>query len=198
MSSVSWLWTRHRQGCDGAVMWHSPTPCLHVLWRQLCHPVQCRALPLLLHARRTGMGRDMGGMSARERGAFSPFSTREGAPQQDLKCDSWSWCQKLQIPWEQEKWEAGFRHLLPTSTIYTGIAISETESGIFLFLTVGDGIKMFLSDIVTIAWARGKTQLSKSVSHFTHLRYGPKMSNVPEVPIFSLLDVKVFGWVAQL
>lgn len=195
MSSVSWLWTRHRQGCDGTVMWHSPTPCLHVLWRQLCHPVQCRALPTAAPCQGNRDGKGHGWDVCQGEWCIQPIQHQGRCP---TNVTAGVDAKNFKIPWEHEKWEAGFRHLLPTGTIYTGIAISETESGIFFFLTVGAGIKMFLSEIITIAWARGKTQLSKSVSHFTHLRYGPKMSNVPKVPIFSLLDVKVFGWAAQL
>lgn len=53
MSAVSWVWTWHRQGCEGAGMWHPLT----LWWRQLCHPTQgAGPFPLLLHARGAGIG----------------------------------------------------------------------------------------------------------------------------------------------
>lgn len=74
----------------------------------------------------------------------------------------------FKYPGSKANGEAGFTHLLPTCTIYTGMAISETQGGIFLFLTACAGIKMFLFRIATIAWEKRKIPTLKE-----HISFDP-------------------------
>ena len=70
--------------------------------------------------------------------------------------DAKSWSSLKYTGSKINEWKADFTQLLPIYAVYIDITIRETQGGISLFLTVDAGIKMFLCEVVTMAWSRGK------------------------------------------